>query len=287
MSSERTDTKLVQILLEFSETAGGRPSLKEFLELFKWASDAIYSAPLEFEVTLTDGSAYSGPAESRVPEIDDSLFTDVIDFLSGLPDEGGGPASPNVLKDILLAFINSDAANLSDVHSGVSGLTITETGGVARPEVGDILAVPVDGSWYAMIVLARNRFGVAFGIFAESFHSLEAVLPERSSACKFPVYSDDAEVVNGSWKVIGHDDNLISAFPSEPEVYHSPKFAFPGFDFGEFGAAESPTGDIRLIDANEARAVGISTGNYSQSYTGEFLQQSLDGLVRHWRQPEF
>ncbi|MEU3280716.1 hypothetical protein [Streptomyces antibioticus] len=286
MSGEHVDAKLMAILLEFSETAGGRPSLKEFLELFKWSSEAIYSAPLEFEATLVDGTAYSGAAESRVFDMSDSVFTDVTDFLAGLSGEdGGSPVSPNDLANILLEFVNSEAANLVDVSAGgISRLSVTGAGSVARPEVGDILAIPGDGAWYAVIVVARNRFGVAFGIFGEKFSSLDAVHPDRSSACKFPVYSDDVEVVNGSWHVVGRDADLLSAFPAEPEIYHSPSLAFPGFDFGEFGAAESPSGAVRLIDGTEARAVGISTGSYRQAFTGEFLQQSLDDLVKRWRQ---
>ncbi|MGA5317899.1 hypothetical protein ACPCTK_27840 [Streptomyces pseudogriseolus] len=288
MSGERVNAKLMAILLEFSETAGGRPSLKEFLELFKWSSEAIYSAPLEFEATLADGTAYSGPAESRVSEMGDSVFTDVADFLAGLSGEdGGGPVPPNDLANILLEFVNSEAANLVDVSGGdISRLVIAGAGSSARPEVGDILAVPVDDAWYAVIVVARNRFGVAFGIFGEKFRSLDAVHPEHSSACKFPVYSDDAEVMNGSWQVVGRDEGLLSAFPAEPEIYHSPNAAFPGFDFGEFGSAESPSGAVRLIDGAEASAVGISTGSYRQAFTGKFLQQSLDGLVKRWRQSE-
>lgn len=288
MSGERVNAKLMAILLEFSDTAGGRPSLKEFLELFQWSSEAIYSAPLEFEATLADGTVYSDPAESRVSEMGDSVFTDVADFLAGLSDEeGGGPVSPNDLANILLEFVNSEAANLADVSGGdVSRLSIAGAGRVARPKVGDILAVPADGAWYAVIVVARNRFGVALGIFGERFRSLDAVHPERSSACRFPVYSDDTEVVNGSWRVVGRDEGLLSAFPAEPEIYHLPSLTFPGFDFGEFGAAESPSGAVRLIDGTEASAVGISTGSYRQAFTGKFLQQSLDDLVKHWRQSE-
>ncbi|MGW1966218.1 hypothetical protein ACWCPD_38890 [Streptomyces sp. NPDC001935] len=283
MNSGRAEAKLAGILLEFSEAAGGRPSLKELLELFKWSSEPVYSAPLEFEATLADGTAYSSPAESRVFEMNDSIFSDTTDFLSSLSDESGGePASPDYLANFLLAFVNSESANLVDVSSGdISRLSIVETGSVAPPEAGDIVAIPVDGAWYAVIVIARNRFGVALGIFGEKFQLLEAVHPNRSSVYEFPVYCDDAEVVNGSWPVVGRDVELLSEFPAEPEIYHSPNSLFPGFDFGEFGAAESPEGAIRLIGSDESRAVGISTGSYRQVYTGEILQQSLDGLVSH------
>ncbi|MFB6904588.1 hypothetical protein ACQZM9_11570 [Streptomyces sp. P11-1] len=280
MSGDHVRVKLAAIVLEFSEMTGSLPSLKEFLQLLEWSSDGIYSTPLAFEATLADGTVYSGPEGSQVPELSDSLFTDVADILAGLSDEGSkNPVPPSDLADILLPFINDEAATFMDVSSGdVSRLSTAATGSATKPEAGDILAIPANGSWYAGIVVARNRFGVAFGIFREKFDSLASVSPRHSTACKFPVYSDDAQVLNGAWEVVGHDESLLSTFPDEPEIYHSPIPVWPGRDFGEFGAAETPAGDIRLIDGDEARVVGIASGSYRQSYTSEFLQQSLESL---------
>ncbi|MFF3379929.1 hypothetical protein ACFYXF_44120 [Streptomyces sp. NPDC002680] len=281
MSSDDVSVKLAAILLEFSEMVGSSPSLKEFLQLLEWSWDGVYSTPLAFKATLTDGTVYSGPEGSRVPELGDSMFTDMADILADLSDERSGrPVSPSDLVDILLPFINDEAVNLVDVSSGdVSRLSIAVTGSATEPEVGDILAIPADGIWYAVIVVARNRFGVAVGIFREEFDSLASVHPQLSVAWQFPVYSDDAQVLNGSWEVVGHDESLLAAFPVEPEIYHSPIPVWPGRDFGEFGAAETPAGDIRLIGSGEARAVGIMDGSYRQSYSSEFLQQSMGSLV--------
>ncbi|MFB7257768.1 hypothetical protein [Streptomyces nojiriensis] len=282
MSGDRVSVKLAAITLEFSEMTGSLPSLKEFLQLLEWSSDGIYSAPLTFEATLADGTVYSGPEGSRVPELGDSMFTDVADILAALSDErSGSPMPPSDLADILLPFVNGEVANLADVSSGeVSHLSIAAAGSAAaKPETGDILAIPVEGGWYAAIVVARNRFGVALGLFWEKFHSLASVNPQHSTACQFPVYSDDVQVLNGSWELVGRDGSLLSAFPGEPEIYHLPVPVWPGYDFGEFGAAETPAGDIRLIDGDEARAVGVANGSYRQSYASEFLQRSLDGLV--------
>jgi hypothetical protein len=280
VNSGNANTKLAAVLLEFSEMVGSLPSLKEFLQLLEWSSDGIYSAPLSFEVTLVDGSSYSGPAGSRVSELSDSIFTDMADALAGLSDGGNSPAPPGELADILLAFINGEPANLADVSSGgVSQIAIAARANALAPEVGDILAVPGGNAWYAVIVVARNRFGIAFGIFQEKFDSLMSVRPQRSTARQFPVYSDDVQVLNGSWEAVGHDESLLSAFPVEPEIYHPPTPMWPGLDFGEFGAAETPWGSLRLIGDKEARAVGIIDGSYRQAYPSEFLQQSLGGLI--------
>ncbi|MEH0630760.1 MULTISPECIES: hypothetical protein [Streptomyces] len=281
MSSSDASAKLAAILLEFSDMVGSRPSLEEFLQLLEWSSGGIYSPPLTFEATLADGTVYTGPGGSRVPELSDSIFTDMADILAGLLDEGSeNPMSTSDLVGILLPFVNDEAASLMDVSSGdVSQLSIAGGSSIAEPKVGDILAIPVDNAWYAVIVVARNRFGVALGIFRDKFHSQESVYPRRSAVRTFPVYSDDVQVLNGSWKVIGHDESFLSMFPVEPEIYHSPIPAWPGREVGEFGAAETPAGDIRLIDGDEARTVGIVDGSYRQSYSSELLQQSLGGLV--------
>ncbi|MGW2965271.1 hypothetical protein ACWDGI_43500 [Streptomyces sp. NPDC001220] len=281
MSDSHVNVKLAAIVLDFSERVGRLPSLKEFLQLLEWSSDGVYSTPLVFKATLVDGTVYSGPEGSRVPELADSMFTDMADVLAGLSGEGSGnPLPPSDLADALLLFINGEGVNFEDVASGgISHLSIAATESVAKPGIGDILAIPADGGWYAGIVVARNRFGVALGIFRERFESLEAVNPRHSAVCKFPIYSDDVQVLNGVWKVVGRDESLLSPFPGEPEIYHSPIPAWPGCDFGEFGAAENLAGHIRLIGGDEARAVGLVDGSYRQSYTSDFLQQSLADLV--------
>lgn len=283
MSANDANGKLAVILREFAEMVGGNPTLKEFLQFLQWSANGIYPMPLTFEVLLADGSVYSGPEESRVPELSDSMFTGMADLLAGMSGRGGGPVAPNDLASILLDFIDSKASNLQDVSSGdISLLSISVKEGADSPSVGDIIAVPVGDFWYAVIMVARNRFGIAFGIFREKFDSLASVKPQGSAACKFPVYSDDLQVLGGSWEVVGHDETLLSAFPVEPEIYHSPVPNWPGFDFGKFGAAETPAGDIRLIDSGEAKAVGVIDGSYRQAFSSNFLQQSLEGLARRY-----
>ncbi|MFI1441825.1 hypothetical protein [Streptomyces fructofermentans] len=282
MSGEEAYVKLAKILVDFSGEVGGLPSLREFFELLEWSSEDIYSTSLTFEATLRGGTVYSGIEGSRVPELSDAIFSDVTDILAGLSgEEGGEPMSLSDLADFLLPFINYEAENLLDISGGdVSGLSVAAPDRIAAPpKVGDVLAIPADGAWYAAIVLARNRFGVAFGIFREKFQSITSVDPRSSAVCPFPVYSDDMQVVNGSWQVVGHDEELLSVFPVEPEIYHSANPAWLNHEFGEFGAAETAAGNIRLIDDREARAVGITNDSYRQSYPSDFLQRSLGGLA--------
>jgi hypothetical protein len=258
----------------------GRPSLKEFLQFLEVSSRGVYPSVLCLAAILPDGTAYSSREDSRVSELNDSMFTDMADLLADLVDEDGRPESPDVLAGILLSFINDRASEFLDVpHGGLSRVSIVERFNKAAPKVGAILAVPTGEFWCALIMVARNRFGVAFGIFGEKFSSLTSVHPRRSAAYRYPIYSDDSQVINGTWSIVGHDEDLLSIFPAEPEIYHSPALGWPDVDFGQFGAAETPAGEIRLIDRKEAEAVGIIDGSYRQVYPGRLLQQSLGELM--------
>ena len=71
--------------------------------------------------------------------------------------------------------------------------------------------------------------------------------------------------------------NPAPPLPAEPEIYHKPgQWSDLGIDTGEFGAAETGNGTIRLIGPDEAREVGLLDGTYRQVETAEVLQRRLD-----------
>ncbi|MFJ7592955.1 hypothetical protein ACIQZO_37395 [Streptomyces sp. NPDC097617] len=279
-SQERFSADLKALLLELCEQMGGSPTLSEFLEILEWSSDDIYSGPLKFEAVLADRIVTSESNQTRVPELSDSIFSDVASALSVLVNGSGSHVTPQELASILLIFVNDQEGNLLDVTRGdVASLSVMLAGSVVEVAVGDVLGIPAaDGSWYAAVVVARNRFGLALGLFRTRFEMCPSMHSEGLAPHGFPIYTDDAMVSNGSWEVIGHGDARVAQFPPEPEIYHSPGF-WPGVDAGEFGAAESPSGGIRLIGSEEACAVGLADGTYQHSYMSEFLGQSLGALM--------
>ncbi|MFI8338474.1 hypothetical protein ACIF8W_00060 [Streptomyces sp. NPDC085639] len=279
-SQERFSADLEALLLELCEQMDGPPTLSEFLEILEWSADDIYSGPLKFEAVLADRIVTAESNQTRVPELSDSIFSDVASVLSALAKGSGTHVTPQGLASILLIFVNDHAGNLLDVARGdVTSLSVALAGSGVEVVVGDVLGIPAtDGSWYAAVVVARNRFGLALGLFQTRFEFCPSMHSEGFVPHGFPLYTDDAMLSNGSWEVIGHDDTLVAHFSPDPEIYHSPGF-WPGVDVGEFGAAESPSGDIRLIGREEARAVGLAAGTYQHSYMSEFLGQSLGGLM--------
>jgi hypothetical protein len=91
---------------------------------------------------------------------------------------------------------------------------------------------------------------------------------------KHPVHTEESLAKDGTWKVVLHDEALLASFPADPEVFHKPN-AWPGIDTGEFGAAETAGGPLRMIDEAEAREVGLLDGTYRQTRPAVYLQKVL------------
>jgi hypothetical protein len=276
---EESTSRLAAISAEFFEQVGRRPTLGELLELLGWSSHSIFSAPLTFKVKFLGNRRYESPGDSLVDELNDSIFVDAAEFLSFLARVAGDqPVSPSGLTSALALALKSASISLQDVGSEeVAGLTSSILKKTAKPRIGDILAIPAKGGGYRMAaVVARNRFGTALGVLCGRCLVPRVRKRENLAVRRFPLYTDDRLVSTGTWKVIGHDEGLLSLFSEDPEIYHAPDLQWPGIDLGKFGAAESPAGTIRLIGAEEASEVGLIGGVYQQTYMGEVLQQLLD-----------
>ncbi|MFF6984292.1 hypothetical protein ACFZAV_43020 [Streptomyces sp. NPDC008343] len=265
-------SRLTMISAEFVNQTGKAPSLDELLSILGWASFGIYPEPLKFAAKLKRNRRYKAPSSSLVGELGDSIFADAASFMAAMA-EGvhGHPLSPSELASSLAVTIGSSNIPLEDVAGDeITELTTHASKKISKPKIGDVLAVPASaGEYYLAAVVARNRFGTALGFLRGRFRVPRPVSEERIAVYRFPIYTDDRLVATGQWKVVGHDEKLLSLFPAEPEIYHSPDLQWPGVDLGEFGAAEKATGEIRLIGLDEARQVGLLDGTYQQSYLGE------------------
>ncbi|GLY70931.1 hypothetical protein [Amycolatopsis taiwanensis] len=281
---------LGEVAAEFGAIFGGAPTLAEFLEILGWAipensadTDGTFRAPLKFKVTLKGNKRYRSPAESRVHDLDDDLFVKsnahLGDLVERMRSESGSPVTPQQFSSAILEVLRTGRVTLSDVEVGDIRTLLADVPKkrVAKPKPGDILAIPARGGGYHLAVtLAQNRFGTALGLFdgKSAQGRLDATI--RRASRRFPVYTEDSSVKDGTWKVVGHDEDLLALFPADPEIYHKPG-AWPGIvDTGEFGAAETSDGTMRLIDAGEARDVGLQDGTYRQAYPSAYLQDVLD-----------
>ncbi|MGW0819692.1 hypothetical protein [Streptomyces sp. NPDC002845] len=279
---EDSVSRLTALSTEFFEQVGKLPSLGELLEILGWASYGIYPAPLTFKAKLKGNRSYERRSDSLVDELNDSIFVDGAAFLDVLAREPSGQLlSTSGMASALAATLNDPRISLEDVESEEwVRLTVNPQKRITKPKIGDILAIPAKGgSYYMALIVARNRFGTALGFLRGKYLVPKPKSRDSSVARRFPVYTDDRLVSTGVWNVVAHDESLLSLFPAEPEIYHAPDLQWPGVDLGEFGAAETAAGSIRLIGLDEAREVGLLDGTYQQSYLGESVQQLMDDSV--------
>jgi hypothetical protein len=276
---------IAALAAEFREQVGSQPTLGELLEILGWSAHNLFSVPLAFKPKLTGNRRYEAPRASLVGELNDSVFVDAADVLSVLAKHVAGsnkmPISVSDFASALALVLRESRIPMEGAGGDeVSVLTAAVPKRIAKPKIGDILAIPAAGGGYHLTsVVARNRFGTALGLIRGRFPVPRIRETAHLGVRRFPVYTDDRLVSTGAWKVVGHDESLLSLFPEEPEIYHAPDLRLPGIDLGEFGAAETPSGEIRLVDIEEAGAVGLAGGGYQQAYMGESLMRLLDESV--------
>jgi hypothetical protein len=241
---------------EMADELGGPPTLAEFLEVLNWSSsDGRF-------VATVSGKPYRSSSPSRVGDLGDAVFEDAREYLAGGPDA-------------VLADLRAGQVILADVEPGeIGGLTVeTPKKRVARPKPGDVVAIPVSGGYRPAVVLTRNRFGTALGLFRGV--SPNGQVGRLRGAPGRHVYTDETLIKNGTWPVVDHDESLSGLFPADPPIYHKPG-AWPGIDTGEYGAAETAEGSMTPLSASEAAAVGLTDGTYRQTMNSAFLQKQLD-----------
>lgn len=277
---------LAEVAGGFTEEVVDSPTLAELLEIIGWslpvhsdATDGTFTAPLTIRANLKGNKRYRSERASRVPELNDNVFEEAAQHHNVLVERirqaDGAPVTPQRFVAAVLQVLRTGRVPLADVSGDEIRKLTAEVPKkrVAKPRPGDVVAIPAaPGGHRFAVVLTQNRFGTALGLF-DGISSRER--PAFRSPRPYPVYTEDSLVKKGEWKIIGHDEELPKLFPTDPPIYHRPA-AWPGIDTGDFGAAETADGTLRLIGAEEARAVGLSDGSYRTSYPAFFLQRQLD-----------
>jgi hypothetical protein len=259
---------------EMADELGGPPTLAEFLEVLGWSVPPdIDTAPLRFTASLAGGKPYRSDSPSRVSDLDDNVFEEAREHLNALADP---PGDAERLAAAVLSELRSGRIILADVEPEEIGRLTVETPKkrVARPKPGDVVAIPAAaGGYHPAVVLGRNRFGTAMGLFAGT--SPNGQVGRLRDKPRRHVYTEESLVKNGTWPVVDHDDSLRELFPADPPIYHKPN-AWSGIDTGEFGAAETADGTLTPISEDEAREVGLTDGTYRATKHAAFLQTQLD-----------
>ncbi|XVU23572.1 hypothetical protein ACQPZJ_40965 [Actinoplanes sp. CA-054009] len=252
----------------FTDDIGEPPMLGEVLEILAYGISAAGSARIEAKV---GARKYRPSGESRVAELNDAAFVEASDLLADV--------AVDEMADVLLPVVQAE--RFADVDGAkVTKLVVRAPKRAPKPQSGDVLAIPLpDGRYRIAVVLTRNRFGTAIGLMRGAFpiprvHSFDGVARH--------LYTDDVAVAEGRWKVVGHDDRLRQLFPAEPEIYHQSPSIFPDANVGRYGAGETVTGVLRLLDEAEAKAIGLNDPSFRHTYWSEQVDEMLGADDPRW-----
>jgi hypothetical protein len=263
-----------EIVAAMTDELGERPSITELVDVLMQSlplGDDRLDLPLfpEKFVAIGEDKRPIPRSASRVGELNDAAFVSAARMISILLERRARPghsvSADDLLSDLVdtirgvpLDLLARPPAELREIH--ISGPPARRS-----PKVGDLVAIPaVAGGYYLALIVARNRFGTAFGFF-RGRHDVPR--PRRTAAADVnphPIYSDERSILSGRWRIVGNVDRLLSLFPDDPEIYH------------RMGVAETADGATREVSDEEAAQVGLSNGGYRQAYMSEVLQRELD-----------
>jgi hypothetical protein len=269
---------LAELVGEFEDETGRRPWATELAELLtlelvslrgELISDLAPGAELRI---ATAPPARPPPGGSLVGELNDAPFVAAGELLAAAAGaEGATSATVAAALEVLLRT-SADSVLADEPPVAVVSIAIVSKPRAPKPKAGDVIAIPAPGrKSFLAVVVAKNRFGTAYGLF-EGTHDDDAAptAADHPKPLPHPVYSDDDPVVSGRWHVIGHESGLLELFPSDPEIYH-----YSDEDSGEAAAAETADGKLRDVGDDEAREVGLSDESYRQVNLAEQVERLL------------
>jgi hypothetical protein len=281
--------QLIEIADEFAAQIGRRPSAKELVEILAWGLKSLSTDPVadvrpgdvvELDVKRrkpTDNSELP----SSVPELNDSVFVLASDLIVELAAAFKDKSKRRPTLSELLDLLARALSNVSRI-TGTSPDQIVKIRGVVRKtkkipvSLGDIIAIPAPnrGNFIA-VVLAKNRFGIAYGFFEGAHRMKPYSVNSHPRVEPNPVYSGDEFIQSGRWKIIGHDETLLSLFPSEPEIYHYQHTKDPDPLIGPHGSGETAAGRLRPLTKEEAEDLGLVGEEYRPIYLPSLLEKYL------------
>ncbi|MFI0420469.1 hypothetical protein [Spongiactinospora sp. 9N601] len=284
--------RIDRIVTAVADEIGDRPALGEFLEIvgravpdFGAHLDEAIELPLTFTAILRGGLPYESDQASRAGR----LSAAVLDEASGLmafigqsaySATGTAVPPPAFAAHLMAALAASDIA-FADVRGGeVLRLNVAFGLRGRMRKVGDVLAIPSEfGGYHMAVIVARNRFGMALGLFRGTVSTPEVERIDRGAVWRHPVYVDPEEVATWFWKYAGHERSLLDLFPSDPEIFHSASMSVSPSSATGFGVAEAVDGSLRTIGEEEARKAGLVDGSYLQKYLAVELEALLEEAV--------
>jgi hypothetical protein len=286
-----------ELIRQFTDEVGRIPSGSELAEVLTWALrsfvDQVEGFPPDAVVEVVRGRSSGGGAgqsksEKRarkiafeVDQLNDSVFVIAADLVSGAVAASarvvGRPSAQvvlNLLHDGLEQARASKVVELPDDSVGHWKIRASRKKAQIRTRVGDIVAVPVGrGNYRHVIVVAKNDFGTAVGIL-DGPGPLHPTAPLRPTGLR-PVYVGEESIGDGSWPIVGHDEEPLEHFDQDPEIFHDNDPNLPDPMIGPFGSGETASGRMRKLTEAEANEIGLLDESYRQFLLPQQLEDYL------------
>jgi len=298
--------RLQEVAEEFSDAIGRRPTSTELFEILTWAlkstsDDILADIQLASIIALKpqvkkgakpfDSWVNTKDMPSAVSDLNDATFVVAGDFLVELTnaikqETGQLPTLDALCKSIIEVLHRCDENLLADISPAhITGVKaeVKKQQKIAS-KIGDIVAIPAkNGEDFIAIILAKNKYGVAYGFFEGTSKLKPVSIHAHPPVRRYPIYSSDEFTQNGRWKIIGHDEELRSLFPADPETYFR-KQVIPGAEkyggkIGPYGSGKTATGALRDLTQAEAEEIGLLSGQYRQVYLPEILEKYLNAQL--------
>jgi hypothetical protein len=297
---------LHEVAEEFTDAIGRKPSSNELFEILMWAiksgpdgmlADVNPANIIALKPQIKNGAkrfeswTRSDDTEAAVADLNDATFVVASDFLRELTNIiKNRTGQPPTLDDLCRLLVEGLHQCDDDLLVDISPMDIVGIKAEVRKQgkisvkVGDIVAIPAkNGEYFIAIILAKNVFGLAYGLFEGTSNLRPVSIHSHPPVRRHPIYSGAEFIANGRWKIIGHDEELQSLFPAEPEIYHR-KQAIPGAPeleamIGPYGSGETASGRLRDLTKEEAEEVGLLSGEYEQIYLPGSLEKYLNAKL--------
>lgn len=212
----------------------------------------------------------------RVADFNDAVFDLGLDFMATVQGlESTGQFDIRDLPDLVerVGQTSEEEVVRRATQTAAYDIEISEQRG--RWNAGDILAIPVGSEYRFAVVLPKTSFGWAIGVL-EGSHRVPRAGSIESPRADIWFYTENSEYLAGRWLNIGRDKSLIDLFPKVLErFFYRPVIVPPEMADATFGFAESPDGDLRMLEEDEASQVGVLDGSYRQSHLSRDVPRLL------------
>ncbi|MGI5176093.1 hypothetical protein ACQEVZ_07180 [Dactylosporangium sp. CA-152071] len=266
---------MLGLLEEMADQLERTPTLAEFAEVFSRSVPAE-DARIDIErspavIVATAGNKRVSGDTAQVDDLEDHVYAAVSNVFNVLVTTWPGSDAPKLsalLVEISEVLREMPAQSVTGVGRNTR-LKLQGPSAHRRPQPGDVVSIPSGKGGYRLaVVVARNRFGIAYGLF-KGRHAIPRIPGNDHAIYPLPVYSDDRSVTNGTWKILGTRESLLQRFPRDPVIYHFK------------GPAESPDGTLRELSEEEVVLTELAKSYYNQAYMSHVLQDELDqGLCK-------